>query len=332
MNQTIATGHVMRCLAIADELSENNIVCVFVIADDNAKEIIRSKGYECIVLDSIWNDLDSEIDAISELIEDRGIKRLLIDTYQVTDAYLRALYKITYTIYIDDLNQFIYPVHSLVCYANYWKKFLFEKRYRKAVEDGVIDIMPQMYLGCDYVPLRREFRGEDIKGISEDVNEILVMSGGADPFHAIKKILCNISLNKYSTINVICGKYNTDYNELIQVYGVRENVHLYRAVDNLIDFMKSADLAISAGETTLYELCAVGTPTITYSIADNQIDNVKQFDEDKLMAYAGDLRGEEEIDFEAIIQRYSNVERRKMSLDMQKLVSVKGKWNEIVSN
>ena len=54
--------------------------------------------------------------------------------------------------------------------------------------------------------------------------------------------------------------------------------------------MKKAESAISAGGTTLYELCACGTPTISYSFADNQIDNVEQFQKDELIDYAGDVR------------------------------------------
>ena len=54
--------------------------------------------------------------------------------------------------------------------------------------------------------------------------------------------------------------------------------------------MKKADIAISAGGTTLYELCACGTPTISYSFADNQLDNVEQFQKDELIDYAGDVR------------------------------------------
>ena len=57
--------------------------------------------------------------------------------------------------------------------------------------------------------------------------------------------------------------------------------------------MKKVDVAISAGGTTLYELCACGTPTISYSFADNQLNNVKQFDEDGIIPYAGDVRYED---------------------------------------
>ena len=40
----------------------------------------------------------------------------------------------------------------------------------------------------------------------------------------------------------------------------------------------------------MYELCAVGTPTISYSFADNQLSNVKQFARDEVIDYAGDVR------------------------------------------
>ena len=59
--------------------------------------------------------------------------------------------------------------------------------------------------------------------------------------------------------------------------------------------MEEADLAVSAGGTTLYELAAMGVPTITYSFADNQLRNVYQFMEDDLMDYAGDGREEKNI-------------------------------------
>lgn len=332
MNQTIATGHVMRCLAIADELASKKIKSIFVLADSNAQSLIQDKGYECVVLNTIWNDMDFEINAITELIQNRNITKLLIDTYQVTEKYLSAIYCLTHVIYLDDINLFLYPVHTLVCYANYWKKFDYENRFKQALDEGIVDKVPQMYLGCEYVPLRREFRNAYTKVINNKIEELLVMSGGADPHHAIKKILTNICVGNYSNINVICGRYNCDYDNLIDEYKDCPNVHIYKSVNNLIDFMKSADVAISAGGTTLYELCAIGTPTITYSIADNQLDNVRQFELDGVMVYAGDLRGESEIDFEAVIQKYNLYKRIHMSHKMKNVVGQRGRWDEIVSN
>ena len=46
MNDEIATGHVMRCLSIADELKIQGISSTFISADDNPKVLINSRGYE----------------------------------------------------------------------------------------------------------------------------------------------------------------------------------------------------------------------------------------------------------------------------------------------
>lgn len=93
------------------------------------------------------------------------------------------------------------------------------------------------------------------------------------------------------------------------------------------DYMKTADIAVSAGGTTLYELCACGTPAISYSFVDNQLDNVKQFQEDGLIDYAGDVRYDRVIEN---ILRYLEIYsaditlRRQRSVKMQKLIDGNG--------
>ena len=91
--------------------------------------------------------------------------------------------------------------------------------------------------------------------------------------------------------------------------------------------MREADLAVSAGGTTLYELCAVGTPAISYAIADNQLENVKKFEEDRLIAYAGDIRKDHVIDHIIDYLKIYDLNwqiRQERSLKVQKLVDGKG--------
>ena len=66
------------------------------------------------------------------------------------------------------------------------------------------------------------------------------------------------------------------------------------------DYMKKCDLAISAGGSTLYELCACGTPTIQYTLADNQLGAARAFSEQGLIPWAGDIRTDMEESFRVI--------------------------------
>ena len=280
MNQTIATGHVMRCLSIAETARDNGVEAMFILADAQAEDLIHLKGFRTIVLNSTWNDLEKELPDLLDLIAKENIETLLVDSYYVTENYLEALNHATSVAYIDDLNRFHYPVDTLIVYANYWKKMNYEENYPDT----------KLLLGCLYVPLRKEFQNLPPKLIRENVENLLILTGGSDNLGISESILAHIPLKQYKKVDVICGRYFEQFDYLKTKYSNCQNVHLHKAVDNMIDYMLDADVAISAGGTTLYELCATGTPTITYSFADNQLDNVKQFAEDGIMQYAGDIR------------------------------------------
>ncbi|MEY8392198.1 UDP-2,4-diacetamido-2,4,6-trideoxy-beta-L-altropyranose hydrolase [Lachnospiraceae bacterium 45-W7] len=282
MNDIIATGHMMRCLSIADAARIQGEDTTFILADGQACELVEQRGYKAIVLHTPWNDMERELPRLSEVIRKEGIKSLLIDSYQVTDGYLRSVTSQTRTVYIDDINAFLYPVHAVICYANYWKKFDYANRY-----SGV-----KLYMGTEYVPLRQAFCGCEEKKIKDMAENVLLLSGGTDPYHVMAGILEQMDTEHYKNIDVICGRYDTEYKALKERYRNCRNLQIHQSVSDIDSYMKSADIAVSAGGTTLYELCACGTPAISYAFADNQLDNVHQFQEDEMIDYAGDARYE----------------------------------------
>lgn len=316
MNNQIATGHVMRCLAIADALRQLDENVIFLLADKEAVPLIESRGFNHIILNTQWDNMDDEIPVILSIIKTKKINKLLIDSYKVTKNYLSQLSEVTNTIYIDDLNAFDYPVNTIICYANYWNKFY--ARQKKSTK--------QLLLGTEYVPLRKGFWYCQSKQIKKEADRLLILSGGTDPYNFLERFLEEFDTKQFYSIDVICGRYNMRYNMLYERYK-NTNVIIHKAVSYIEKYMKKTDLAISAGGTSLYELCAVGTPTISYSFADNQLYNVKKFHEDNIISYAGDLRNDDIIKkmVEVIIKYKNDCQLRKdRSLKMQKLVDGKG--------
>lgn len=317
MNEQIATGHMMRCLSIADALRDLGEQVTFILADEQAINLLKQRGYDAIVLHTQWNDMDGELQGLSQMIQNEQIEKLLIDSYLVTPQYLAKLSESVKTVYIDDMNLFDYPVDAIICYANYWKKFNYpieqaEKHY---------------YVGTKYVPLKSVFWNCGKKVIAEQPEKLLVLTGGSDPYHVSELILNCIDLYKFRNIDVICGMYNTDYRRLVKHYKKYVNIRFHQAVNNIEAYMQNADIAISAGGTTLYELCACGTPTISYSFADNQWYNVRQFEEDGVIDYAGDARVDDivgNIMFYLEKYRADFQLRKSRSERMQKMVDGKG--------
>lgn len=317
MNNRIATGHVMRCLSIADAAKSLGDEVTFILADNQALGLIKRRGHRAVVLNIPWDDKELELKILKKIIWDYQISRLLIDSYQVTAAYLGELKKYTEVFYIDDINAFHYPVDALICYANYWERFKYRENYENT----------KLYLGTQYTPLRKDFSNCGEKYIKPSVEHLLLLSGGSDPYDILDGILERIHRERYRQVSVVCGIYYSKYNVLCEKYRKNENVRIYQGIPDIMRYMWEADMAVSAGGITLYELCAVGTPAISYSFADNQLRNVEKFDEDELISYAGDLRKDPVAErIAGYLEYYGQNQklRREKSLRMQELVDGKG--------
>ena len=309
-NEQIATGHVMRCLSIAGEIRENGSDVTFVMADDNMKQFIEQSGFKTMILGTSWNNMDEEVVKLKAFLEkdsstnqekdtvyrDINFNKIakiknqpvvLVDSYSITQSYFDELSKFAYVVYLDDFGNYYSNIDCIINYSVYAKDLEYDKKYKGT--------KTKLYLGMEYVPLRKPFRNIKRKTIYNKIENVLFLTGGADTYHIalnfIKEIIAfqDKRIKKLS-YHIVCGRYNVDIDEIKQLSEEYDNIILYPYVEHIEELMMKADLAISAGGSTLYELYACGTPTITYSMADNQLSNVKKFDELNIMNYCGDVR------------------------------------------
>lgn len=299
-NCVTATGHMMRCLAIADAAAKREIRTVFIVAEEGSERFPKERGYQTICLGRRWDDFAGEIPVIERLIAEQNIEVMLIDSYFVSEDYMKAVTQKTRTAYIDDLHKTIWPCSVLIAYAVYYDLFDYRKEYPGT----------ELLLGCRYAPLRREFQDLPVRQIRQDVKKVLVVTGGTDEYHFMKQfteaLLAQRSLFAGVEFTLVCGAFNRDIEEIRNLsseYAAKDfadgsediegntiTMKIVPALPTLKDAMLETDLLITAGGTTLYEMAACGTPGICFSIADNQLDNVKGFASRGLVLYAGDVR------------------------------------------
>ena len=324
-NEVIGSGHVMRCLSIAGELKRQGEEVTFIIADKRSEEMILEKGFSVVCLHSVWARLEQELSRLLQVIKERQISILMIDSYYVTEYYLQSLHQYTKLVYIDDLYSFLYPVDLLINYTIGAERLGYEAQYKKA------GIPAKFALGCKYVPLRDEF--QDVhREQRERVLRIMVTSGGTDSYNVIGNLLEALSYQEWFAefqYDIIIGRFNKNRTFLEEHWKPCKNVHFFCNVSNISEFMKQCDIAVTASGSTVYELCACGIPSILYTFADNQFVVARSVSGMGLLYWAGDVRKDMEACMMNIISEIGHLkedkeERFRQSHDMMLMADGKG--------
>ena len=315
-NEVVGTGHIMRCLSLANAFNEIGEEVAFCTADHRADDLIRGKGYKVICLDGDWTELKE--DGIVQIAEEMKPELILVDSYYVTEEYMHKLRRAAPTAYLDDMNAHCWDVDYLINYNIYADNFDYSA-YRKS---GA-----KLLMGPRYAPLRSEFKGIPKRIVKETVTDILVSAGGADPERITEKIMQGICPGeKAIRFHFVVGALNPRINDIKKLQG--DNIILHINEKNMSALMSSCDIAISAAGTTLYELCATGLPTITYTLADNQLVPAKAFEEQHVMMSAGDCRDNSSFldDLKSAVSKLANNHqlRCRCANNMQELVDGNG--------
>ena len=102
-NEKIASGHIMRCIAIAEQMNSSSEQVVFITADHFPDSLLDEKGYQHVCLSSDWKDKNSELESLTLCLEKYNITTLIVDSYEATRQYLQTLHKLIKVVYIDDI-------------------------------------------------------------------------------------------------------------------------------------------------------------------------------------------------------------------------------------
>lgn len=307
-NPTIATGHLMRCLSIARYLRTQGQPVFFICADRVPCEILEEQGFSYEVLHSDWTVLEEELPRLLPLLEEKEVSVLLVDSYYVTTEYLKTVQNHTKVVYMDDLNLCQTPISLLVNYT-------LEVDEREGVYP--------MALGSKYAPLREEFQEVAPIFIKKEMKNVMITTGGTDRNFATSHLLDGLCpLLPELQFHVVVGRFFTHGAQLKEQAERYGNVVLHENVSSMTPIIKACDVVISAGGTTLFELCACGIPTIAFEIADNQRLLMETLAKAGALCSLGKWKGAEPV--RSALEEMSYEKRKDYGVNSRRLVDGQG--------
>jgi len=293
----IGTGHVMRCLTLADALTEKGVEVRFICRNHigNLIEYIQSKGYFVYQLDipkktgydeaiefsqdsqlshANWLGCTQEEDASTceSILKKIHPDWLVVDHYAIDRTWhneLKGLY--TKLMVIDDLAD-RYHQCDLLLDQTYGRQ---QHEYKDLVPANC-----QLLLGSQFALLRPEFQQWREYSLSRreqpKLRKLLITMGGVDQDNVTSQVLATLKsceLPKELEITVIMGKtapHLNDVKTLAESMPCKTQVKV--SVNNMAEIMANSDLAIGAAGATTWERCCLGLPSILVVLADNQKD------------------------------------------------------------
>jgi len=264
----IGTGHLMRCLALAQAWQDAGGQTVFLMATKAPalEARLQSEGMKIVHLSVQPGSID---DAIQTSCYAHQVEAdwIVVDGYHFGTNYQRIIKnQKCRLLLIDDLGNFEYYYANLILNQNIYAH---EELYRNR------EPYTQLLLGTRYALLRREFlkwRGWR-REIPEVARKVLVTMGGSDPDNVTLKVvqaLQRVDVDGLEAI-VVVGGSNPHYEELQSaVQDLRFPIRLESNVTNMPELMAWADVAISGGGSTSWELAFMGVPALVTILASNQ--------------------------------------------------------------
>jgi UDP-2,4-diacetamido-2,4,6-trideoxy-beta-L-altropyranose hydrolase len=269
--ENIGFGHLMRCLSVACRLKSLKIDVEFILNEGfRAEGLLAGFAYKTYSVGGIRGA------QIQKLIENTNA--VLIDSYQLTlKDYELIAGKAGYLICMDDFLRLKYPPGMVINAALDAQKLPYSKSKKNVY-----------VLGVKYAPLRPEFEAASKKLIRKEIQDVLVTLGG-DDCRNLTPHARDLVLKAYpkALVNVVIGgafknidQFKADLNPRVKYYfGV--------TTGKIIELMGSADVAVSAGGQTLYELARIGTPTLAIGVAQNQHNNLKAWEKHRFIKFCG---------------------------------------------
>lgn len=300
----LGSGHVMRCVALADLLAKRGAVISFVCRelDGHYCDWLEMKGFAVhrlttsvkldgsktteLVSKILGAPMEVEIEQSTRALRAIGkIDWLIVDHYALDAQWEAAMRPCARRILaIDDLADRNHDVDVLLD-QNLQSDMM---RYASRVSESCVRL-----LGPSFALLRSDFRSKRSSMRRRDgrVRRAIIFVGGSDPHNYTAKILD--AWKRASTseliLDVAVGGATPNRSDLERRCAAIPNAQLHIQTSEMAELMAQADMMIGGAGSTTWERCCLGLPSILVSIAANQREIGRMVAERGAATYLGDL-------------------------------------------
>jgi len=318
----IGHGHVMRCLTLAEGLSNRGVVVSFICREleGHLCDLIAERGFivsrlagtksaletgeapnHAAWLCASWQDDAKETCAAIEVL---GVKPewLVVDHYAIDARWEDALCKsVARIMVIDDLADRSHKCDLLLdqnLVAN------MDTRYAGKVPAGCVQLLGPNYALLQ--PLYAELHDRVPPRSGQVKNIFVFFSGAADNGNLTgRTVNAFLKLNRLDVkLNVVVAAAGTHTAEIRRKVAGHSNIRLHSGLPSLALLMVKADLAIGAAGTTSWERLCLGLPTVVITMASNQLDIADELNRRSLVRWIGDQDNLDECSIGQVLEEF----------------------------
>lgn len=252
-NASIGTGHLTETLHLAEAAQAVGIRPVLVAPSEAPEWILRAAPCPVERIEGVSAD---RLSVSARQMRSAGAYAALTDFRLVTDAQLLALSDAGLATYcVDELG-----ARELTC-AAVFNPTVLDHRHHYGAHDS-----QRVFAGPAYFPLAPAYADGHARTrtFSGGIRSVIVTMGGVDRSGATLRIFDVLDAwpGNAERHVVIGGAFASRPAFDARLVSARRRWHVHQNVLGLADLLVDADVAITAGGNTLYELACVGTPAI----------------------------------------------------------------------
>lgn len=280
--ENVGGGHLIRCLAFAEALTEAGFICSF-LCNEQAWDfpLLARAGYKKIQ---------------ETALKKQHFSYIVVDHYGLDAAYERALRPYcNQLIVIDDLANRLHDCDILIDFSPSRKNSDYQ---------NLVPVNCKILSGLDYIIMRKAFlRPQKQQHLSQDLRRVFVTMGSIDGGHNLPGVLEYLEMLSPSIdIDVLLShKAKTLEQVRPMASASHHRVHLHIDIDNPWEIMQRADVAITSGGMTCLEILCLQIPLISMVIADNQVENVTYLAQQEYLKQVKNPAELREIDLKSFV-------------------------------